>query len=34
MTAIYWAKNGDFFSVDPALEGEAFLEGPPRGPGS
>jgi len=29
--AIYWAKTGDFFSVDPGLEGEAFLDGTPRG---
>ncbi|MDQ6614035.1 MAG: hypothetical protein M3083_04645 [Actinomycetota bacterium] len=29
--AIYWAKTGDFFSADPALEGEAFLEGAPKG---
>jgi len=31
VTAIYWAKTGDFFSVDPNLEGEAFLEGTPKG---
>jgi D-alanine-D-alanine ligase len=31
VTAIYWAKTGDFFSVDPTLEGEAFLEGTPKG---
>jgi D-alanine-D-alanine ligase len=29
VTAIYWAKNGDFHSVDPSLEGEAFVEGVP-----
>jgi D-alanine-D-alanine ligase len=31
VTAIYWGKGGDFFSVDPHLEGEAFLEGVPKG---
>jgi D-alanine-D-alanine ligase len=31
VTAVYWAKTGDFFSVDPSLEGEAFLEGAPKG---
>jgi D-alanine-D-alanine ligase len=31
VTAIYWAKTGDFFSVDPGLEGEAFLDGAPKG---
>ena len=29
--AIYWTKAGDFVSVDPGLEAEAFLEGVPRG---
>jgi D-alanine-D-alanine ligase len=29
-TAIYWAKTGDFFEVDPAAEGKDFLDGPPR----
>lgn len=27
---IYWAKTGDFFEVDTALEAADFLEGPPR----
>ncbi len=27
--ALYWTKAGDFFAVDPYLEAEAFLEGPP-----
>jgi D-alanine-D-alanine ligase len=27
--AIYWSKVGDFFSVDPSLEAEAFVEGAP-----
>ena len=31
VTAIYWSKTGDFFSVDPGLEGEAFVEGVPKG---
>ena len=31
VTAIYWAKTGDFFAVDPNLEGEAFVEGVPKG---
>lgn len=31
VVAIYWAKTGDFFSVDPSLEGEAFLDGVPKG---
>ena len=30
VTAIYWAKTGDFFEVDPAAEGGDFLDGPPR----
>lgn len=29
--AIYWTKDGRFLSVDPLGEGEAYLEGPPRG---
>jgi D-alanine-D-alanine ligase len=29
--AIYWAKTGDFYSVDPGLESEAFVEGVPKG---
>jgi D-alanine-D-alanine ligase len=28
--AIYWAKTGDFFEVDPGLEGHDFLDGVPR----
>src|SRR5437764_3181190 len=28
--AIYWAKTGDFFEVDPGLEGHDFLDGAPR----
>ncbi len=31
VTAIYWAKNGDFFSVDPSLEGKDFADGTPKG---
>jgi D-alanine-D-alanine ligase len=31
VVAVYWAKTGDFYSVDPNLEGEAFLEGAPKG---
>lgn len=30
VTAIYWAKTGDFFEVDPGAEGRDFLDGPPR----
>lgn len=30
VTAVYWAKTGDFFEVDPAAEGRDFLDGPPR----
>lgn len=30
VTAVYWAKTGDFFEVDPGLEGSDFLDGPPR----
>jgi D-alanine-D-alanine ligase len=29
--ALYWAKTGGFYGVDPALEASAFLEGVPRG---
>jgi D-alanine-D-alanine ligase len=29
--ALYWAKTGDWYEVDPALEASAFLEGVPRG---
>jgi D-alanine-D-alanine ligase len=28
--AVYWAKTGDFFEVDPALEGHDFVDGVPR----
>ncbi|MDQ1436965.1 MAG: D-alanine-D-alanine ligase [Acidimicrobiaceae bacterium] len=28
--AVYWAKTGDFFEVDPTLEGKDFLDGVPR----
>ncbi len=31
ITAIYWARSGDFFEVDPSLEPSAFVEGVPRG---
>ncbi len=30
VTAIYWTKTGDWFEVDPGLEGADFAEGPPR----
>jgi D-alanine-D-alanine ligase len=30
VVAVYWAKTGDFFEVDPGLEGRDFLDGPPR----
>lgn len=29
--AIYWTKDGSFLAVDPLGEGEAYLEGPPKG---
>jgi D-alanine-D-alanine ligase len=29
--ALYWSKTGEWYTVDPALEAEAFLEGVPRG---
>lgn len=29
--ALYWAKTGDWFEVDPALEAPAFAGGTPRG---
>ncbi|HMD46017.1 MAG TPA: hypothetical protein VKG43_07650 [Acidimicrobiales bacterium] len=29
--ALYWAKSGDWYEVDPALEAGAFVDGPPRG---
>lgn len=29
--ALYWARTGDWFEVDPDLEGAAFAEGVPRG---
>ena len=28
--AVYWAKTGDFFEVDPSLEGKDFVDGVPR----
>lgn len=28
--AIYWAKTGGFFAVDPGLEGGAFVDGAPK----
>jgi D-alanine-D-alanine ligase len=28
--AVYWAKTGDFFEVDPGLEGGDFIDGVPR----
>jgi D-alanine-D-alanine ligase len=28
--ALYWAKTGDFYEVDPGSEAGDFLEGPPR----
>ncbi|HTN79593.1 MAG TPA: hypothetical protein VMK16_07960 [Acidimicrobiales bacterium] len=31
VTAIYWARSGDFFEVDPALDPPSFVEGVPRG---
>ncbi len=30
-TALYWARSGDFFEVDPSLDPPAFVEGVPRG---
>jgi D-alanine-D-alanine ligase len=29
--AIYWSKNGSFFSVEPTAEAAAFLDGAPKG---
>ncbi len=29
--ALYWAKSGAFYAVEPAAEASAFVEGPPRG---
>lgn len=29
--ALYWSKTGDWFSVDPGLEAEAFVQGVPSG---
>jgi len=29
--ALYWAKSGDWFEVDPGLEAVAFVDGVPRG---
>ena len=31
VTAIYWARSGDFFEVDSSLAPTAFVEGVPRG---
>jgi D-alanine-D-alanine ligase len=31
VTALYWSKTGEFFSVAPGLEAIAFAEGVPRG---
>jgi len=31
VTALYWSKTGEFFSVNPHLEAVAFAEGVPRG---
>jgi D-alanine-D-alanine ligase len=31
VAALYWAKTGDWFSVDPALEAQAFVDGVPAG---
>jgi D-alanine-D-alanine ligase len=31
VTALYWSKTGEFFSIDPGLEAVAFAEGVPRG---
>ncbi|MDP9072583.1 MAG: hypothetical protein M3N98_00165 [Actinomycetota bacterium] len=31
VTAIYWAKTGDFFTVDPSSEGGDFAGGVPKG---
>lgn len=28
---LFWSKSGDWFEVDPNLEGKDFLEGPPKG---
>lgn len=28
--AIYWTKTGDWFEVDPGLEGRDFIQGPPK----
>ncbi|HXW32398.1 MAG TPA: hypothetical protein VEJ21_04835 [Acidimicrobiales bacterium] len=30
VTVVYWAKTGDFFSLPPTLEAEAFIDGVPR----
>ncbi|MGH9006677.1 MAG: hypothetical protein ACRDV6_03020, partial [Acidimicrobiales bacterium] len=29
--ALYWAKSGEWFEVDPGLEGRDFADGPPKG---
>ena len=31
VTALYWSKTGDWFSVDPDLEARAFVDGVPAG---
>jgi D-alanine-D-alanine ligase len=31
VTGLYWSKTGEWFEVDPSLEGSAFIEGVPRG---
>ena len=31
VSTLYWSKAGDWYEVDATLEGEAFLEGVPRG---
>ena len=31
VTGLYWSKTGEWFEVDPSLEGSAFVEGVPRG---
>ena len=31
VTAVYWARTGDFFALPPTLEADAFVDGTPRG---
>lgn len=31
VTMVYWAKTGDFFSLPPSLEADAFVDGTPGG---